>query len=216
MLELVSKNAQWIVRASDYLRNDKTFVLRAVQIDGRVFSWVEEALKADRDFVLKEVAKRSCYGFFGVSKVLLSDREFVFEAVRSSRYALGRATDELCADQEVVIEAIKHDGDAFQYAAASLQGDRDFVLRVVSHNGCALRHASEVLKRDITLLDEVIKAKINNESIQEWPKGKDEYLSQKNSWIARMHTDCLCIRLCIREYVICVYYLVIVKRLNVF
>ena len=37
MSELVSKNAQWMEWGSDCLRNDKTFVLSAVQIDGKVF-----------------------------------------------------------------------------------------------------------------------------------------------------------------------------------
>ena len=63
---------------------------------------------------------------------IITDREVVLRAVKSSGYALQFANDSLKADREVVLEAVRNDGDALKYASEELQNDPE--LKKIAKN----------------------------------------------------------------------------------
>ena len=72
---------------------------------------------------------------------LISDHQFMLEAVKQDGRALEYASEELRGDREVVLEAVKQDefGSTLQYASPELRGDLQMIWlsRCVLACGCA-------------------------------------------------------------------------------
>ena len=142
---------RYIMEAAEYTlflsRNDRDFVLAAVQEDGYSLEYASEELRNDREIVLAAVQENG-YALEYASEELRNDREFVLAAVQTVWYALEYASEELRNDREIVLAAVQTDGCALDYASDELRNDREIVLAAVQKNGHALEYASEELRND--------------------------------------------------------------------
>ena len=144
--------------ASEDLKNDRGFVLAAVEADGHALLYAPAALQDDRGIVMVAVASRG-RALQYASERLRRDRDVVLAAVAadesavefaldSGDMALGLALPEWNSDREFVLRAVRADGKALQQASAALRDDRDIVLAAVASRGEALGYASYRLRRD--------------------------------------------------------------------
>lgn len=81
-------------------------------------------------------------------KSVLSDANFMRQAVRKHGHSLGYASDDLRNDPDIVLDAVVSDGGALLYASTDLRANKDIVLEAVKQNGLSLAHASESLRSD--------------------------------------------------------------------
>ncbi len=115
--------------------------------DASILEGASDDIKADRQFMLKAVQKRG-YALKYASDDLKADKEVVIAAVQQYGYALKHASDNLKADKEVVLAAVQQNGYALEYASSELKADKEFVISAVQKNGYALKYLSENLRSD--------------------------------------------------------------------
>jgi|GEM_PF-3992903 len=109
--------------------------------------YASEELKADREFMLKAVGNHGRALEFA-SEDLRKDREVVLAAVAKNGGALQFASEDLRGDREVVLKAVCKHGFALHYANTALRKDREVVLAAVMNHSPAFEYASEELKKD--------------------------------------------------------------------
>ena len=141
-----------------FLRQDKAFMLEAINGHPWVLKHASAALQADRDFVLAAVSQKGLALEYA-SAALIADREVVLAAVSQQGSALESASAALREDRQVVLAAVSRNGSALRYASAALQADAEVVLAAVSQEGSALRYASAALQAD----PEVVLAAVRQE-----------------------------------------------------
>jgi hypothetical protein len=105
------------------LRFDKGFVLEAVALNPRVYSYLTFSVRSDPD-----VAAAACAGDGAL---------------------LQYAPEELKSDRRVVSAALNNNGLALQYAGEDLRSDKDTVLAAAANDGCSVKFASWYLRRDV-------------------------------------------------------------------
>lgn len=159
VLAAVRQDARHLADALDArMRDDEEIVLAAVSQNGGVLQYASERLKSEKDFVMKAVC-HSTKGtsdsedptrlvFAYISEDFKTDREVVLAAVRRTGMALKFAPKDFQNDREIVLAAVSEDGRAFQYASQQLKEEKDFVLQAVGKNGRAFAYVSEYFKDD--------------------------------------------------------------------
>ena len=175
MLELIHRDWFLFTKASESLKNNVDFVLRAISIDGIIITFLGVELREDRDFVLKAV--RCNWTVLSHLKTFLDDVEIVAAAVRKcppqhtlrfldAKYCLlnwpfvqklVRAAPEAfdlspddVADQRQVNGAVSKLCESLM---RQIEGENnlDFIKEVVaSHPGC-FRYASEEARGDFDI-----------------------------------------------------------------
>jgi hypothetical protein len=111
------------------LKSNKSFMLKAVQIDSFLLMYASDGIQNDPEFILAALSNPS-----GGDSIM--------------KYAGAR----LKADKAFMVEAIKLSPSAFRYADASIQADKEVVLAAVAQDGQALSLASRELQRDPQLI----------------------------------------------------------------
>ncbi|MGZ3732343.1 MAG: DUF4116 domain-containing protein, partial [Parachlamydiaceae bacterium] len=134
--------------ASEELKNDKEFMLAAVQRYGSALQYASEELKSDKEFMLAVVERNGSAFLQYASEKLKSDKEFMLAAVQRYGSAIEYASEKLKSDKEFMLAAVQRYGSAIEYASEELKSDRDFVLAAAVQSRLALRYASEELKSD--------------------------------------------------------------------
>ena len=101
-------------------RNDYDIVIKAIKVSKKVFQYVPDKYKSDKEIVKKEILSMHPLQLKHVSDDLKADREIVMEAVKQNGVALRYAAAALKADLDVVFEAVNQDEKARQYASPSI------------------------------------------------------------------------------------------------
>lgn len=93
-----------------------------------------EAARADKAFVLETLrVTQGCTTLLQyVNESLLSDKDFMTQAVQQSSSALKYASSAIKADREVVLQAIHQHKSAIDYADDTLKGDPDILAALGS------------------------------------------------------------------------------------
>ena len=134
------------------IKNDKTFMMVAVQQNWRALECVSAELKNDKDIV-KAAMTQDWTALRYASVELKNDKEIVKAAVKIAvaldytalrDYAFARFKN----DREIVLVAVKQNGHALKYASDELKNDKEIVMVAVSNDGSALSYASAALKND--------------------------------------------------------------------
>ena len=114
--------------ASESLKNDKNFIIQAMNANGRAL--------------------------LDVNENFLKDKEIVLAAVSSNGLALQFADDSLKKDKEVALAAVECDGYALNCVDESLKKDREVVMAAVEQNGTkyVLELADQSLQNDPDIL----------------------------------------------------------------
>ena len=122
VLAAVRRNGLALEFASPDLQGDPDVVRTAVRDRGMVLQHASPALRADPETVL--AASKDWHMWKHVEPALCADREFMLRALAKDGSALEYAAVELRADRELVLAAVREDEYALQFAAADLQRDR--------------------------------------------------------------------------------------------
>ena len=149
--------------ASEELRNDKDFVLKAIRRNGYALQYASDGLKGDKEFILK-VMQINGLTLKYASERLNDDRDVVLEAVKNNGKSLAYSSVRLRDDREIVLEAVKNNGLALKFVPGDLNNDKEVVLTAIKNNIGALEFASERLKNDKDFISEVEKIKAESDS----------------------------------------------------
>lgn len=145
--------------ATNEQKNNKEYVLKAVEQNGLMLEHASDILKNDKEVVLKAVAQNGLALQF-VSKNLQDDKEVVLKGVVQNRDALKYASDKLKNDKDFMKKVIKDNSENFKYASNELKEDKDFILDIVKENPSVLKHVNEDLKNDKDFMNKAIKNNI--------------------------------------------------------
>eukprot|EP00928_Gymnodinium_smaydae_P056324 TRINITY_DN39720_c0_g1_i1.p1 TRINITY_DN39720_c0_g1~~TRINITY_DN39720_c0_g1_i1.p1 ORF type:complete len:544 (-),score=132.02 TRINITY_DN39720_c0_g1_i1:17-1648(-) len=162
VLRAVAKNGDALQFAAQEFWSDRAVLLSAVRTSASALALAPTSLQADREVVMAAVRayRDGADALSWASPALRADREVVRQALRCSGKALRFVSDSLRADRELVLLAISKSSQAFQYAAEELRGDRAFVLEAVrSGLGCeALSFASAEVRGDASVVREAMRS----------------------------------------------------------
>jgi hypothetical protein len=138
MLPMMAHNGYGLRDASDRLRNDKPFLLRALDA-GLYYDAIEGELRNDRDIVLQAVRSQP-HQFEGMPEAFRADREVALAAVSRKGYGynIRHCPEALRDDEELALAAIRFDGPAcLAHVSQRLRDDRAFLLKAVKTDpGC--------------------------------------------------------------------------------
>jgi hypothetical protein len=156
-INTISSKLSLFEHLSDELKNDEQFIWQLFyKSEGRIFPFLLEKFKNDREFVLEAVKQKGELLKY-VSEEFKNDREVVMEAVKQDGGSLKYASEEFKNDREVVMEAVKQKSWSFYDASNSLKKNRDFVIEIVKIQGHALKYASHEFKNDREVVMEAVK-----------------------------------------------------------
>ena len=114
-LQLIQRNNGHIIKfASKNLKNNKEFILKAIEFNGDAFKNASKQLKDDKEFVLI-IADYGVNIFKHVSKRLKNDKEVVLEALKYDANLLEYASKRLKDNKEVILKALKYSGHILKY-----------------------------------------------------------------------------------------------------
>ena len=126
-LRKLDKNTQLLETAPDDIKNDRNFLLDAVNMKGSLLLYVPQKFLKDRELVLAAVTK------FGMAlawahKDLQSDKDIVLAAIKSNPYALTKASDVLQSSKEFVMLAVEANPKAIEHTLDQFKQDKEVVL----------------------------------------------------------------------------------------
>ena len=144
----------WLNHDNSINQNDHdcaTFVLEAVSHAYTQFSDASERLKNDVAFTIRAV-RANAYCFTIASNDMQSNRDVVLAAVETRGMVFIYAPPELKSDRDIVMAAVTNDADAFLVVDMAYRDDKDVVLAAVQSHAHALQYASERLRGDVDIV----------------------------------------------------------------
>jgi len=111
---------------SEDLRNDRNFVLEAIEIEPSVLKHISEEFRNDKEVVMKAMM-RDGYYFRYASEELKHDKDFIMEAIQKMTHKNDIARmawhvpEEIRSDQKFILEAVKINSKAIEIATEEIQ-----------------------------------------------------------------------------------------------
>ena len=144
LLAGVARDPEVLGLAHASLRQNKAFVLKCVELQGRALEHADDSLRHCADLQCAAVNQdpmtlKLCDDIQGEKRVVL-------RAVARNGAALKYAEKSLRKDGEVVLAAAHSDGMGLEYADVSLLQDDAFMVKAIEKCGCAIRYASAALR----------------------------------------------------------------------
>lgn len=177
--------AQEIIERYPELRDDEEAMLSLVS-SGRSFAptLASERLRNDKEFALKAV-KRNGRSLHCFSDALRDDEDVVLEAVKQRGLSLEYASERLQDNEKIVMEAVKQDG-TLEYASIRLRYRKDVLMEAIKRHiswETFIRMPAEMLLDDDILITagsdkELINWLRDQETSSNYP-GKQEDLNKK-------------------------------------
>jgi hypothetical protein len=100
--------------------DDEEDALRAIKNSLNFFMQVSDRLKNDKNFILKalDILDKDKLGLYSaLSKELRDDKEFLLEVIKRTPFAVFKASDRLKNDKEIAISVFENNPRAFKYIA---------------------------------------------------------------------------------------------------
>ena len=161
-LQLLKRGQQKFENLSDELRNDRDFVLKAINMQVCSLGFLPGNFRRDREIALAAV-KNDGRDMQYVAELLKNDRGFILASLESGNIlGLPFIADELRNDYEIIMKAVNAAGIALNYASERLKNNKDIVLAAMRNQAWSLKAASEELRSDATIILEAIKSDIRN------------------------------------------------------
>lgn len=88
------------------LKNNKNFILNAIDNDSFIIKYAGENLKSDKDFLVTAIKKNS-HTFNFICDDLKRDKRFISELIKENPEVFKFATDQIKRDKEFILELIK-------------------------------------------------------------------------------------------------------------
>ena len=134
VLRIVQIKAEYIKYASDALKDDRDVILKAIEqkYGGGAFIYASPRLRKDRELVMKAFESYS-WAFVAADKIYWDDREV---AMIHPGFALasGVLSPRLCADRELVMAAVKEKPTSYRFASEELKADKEILLCALYNN----------------------------------------------------------------------------------
>lgn len=151
MLKLIKKDYFNIKYASDRLKNDSDFILKAINSSDEGFkclAFATDELKANKEFILKIYKKIGNYTFALASEKLKCDKDFILKLLKFNYLDFAYVDYELRADREFMQNAISENGETIEFANYELRNNKEFMLQAIEMNHICFVYASDRLKND--------------------------------------------------------------------
>jgi hypothetical protein len=172
----VNNRASALEEATDAIRQNEDFVLKLIGKQWSTanrFRYISNSLKENKPFILKAI-EQNFHVFEYVSNSMKSNKDVVIKALQGNAYMLKYAPDQFTYDKEVVLKAVRNRGDALHYVSSSLKNDKD-VVRTAILNGknknyvslSPFKYASDTLKADKQFVKSLLDEKTLSESEKE-------------------------------------------------
>lgn len=116
------------------LKSNKSFMLKAVEIDSSNLRYASDEIKNDPEFVLTALSNSPDLNW-------------------TMRYA----GEKLKADKVFILRAIQRDSSAFLYAAGSIRADREVALAALAQCSSNFKHVDPVLLSNQKFMQEAMK-----------------------------------------------------------
>ena len=137
------------------LRNNKEFMLHAIERDSSCIGYSSNELLNDSEFMIEVIKKNPrCINF--ANKRLKSDKEFMLQAIEKDIFCMAYARDELKNDKEFMLQAVKKDIRSISYASDELRNDKEFMLQAMKEDIRCYAYASDELRNDLDLMIEIM------------------------------------------------------------
>ena len=144
-------DADFLEKASDHLKKDKKFILKAVKINGLALEYADDSLKKDKEVVLAAM-KENPRAMMDADDSLMTDKELVLMGFNCDVELLDFAADSLKKDRKFILQLVKKDGFALVYTNNSLKKDKEVVIAAIKENDKALQFAHKSLWKDPDIL----------------------------------------------------------------
>ena len=144
-------DADFLEKASDHLKKDKKFILKAVKINGLALEYADDSLKKDKEVVLAAM-KENPWAMMDADDSLMTDKELVLMGFNCDVELLDFAADSLKKDRKFILQLVKKDGFALVYTNNSLKKDKEVVIAAIKENDKALQFAHKSLRKDPDIL----------------------------------------------------------------
>nr|CAG4709249.1 unnamed protein product [Naegleria fowleri] len=167
-------HTQALKYASQKLKDDSEFVMKALRHGGECLQYASDRLKDSLPHVLRSLpgglvhaserfrqdfelalqlvnSNGLCLQY--LSKELRSNRQIVASAVEQDGNALQFASEELRDDTTIVDIAIENDPDCIRFASHHILSCKSYMMDVVSTDGFLLQYASKNLKEDEEIVE---------------------------------------------------------------
>ena len=141
ILEVLEFDVDAILVAAPALKQDRDFVLQAVQRNGFALQHVESNFKRDVDVVRFALAQNKDIPF-----VLTFSSKKDEAGLRARKRAAKQKDDEEQDLKKFILQLVQADGMLLRYASSEVRSCREIVLSAVQSDGGALEFASEDLK----------------------------------------------------------------------
>jgi len=134
------------------------------------FKFASDALKGDKEFVLKVIALAGGKAFEFASDSLRADSDFILNIPNKWRVtAFQFASDSVKADKDVVL---KLGATVFQFASDSVKADKDVVKKLGIET---LLYCSDAISADVDLMKTMLKKDVVKISTEKVPSGCYDY-----------------------------------------
>ena len=155
VLQAIENKDIWCLAYVDTeLRNDKEFMLQAIEKDSSCIGYSSNELLNDREFMIEVIKKNPrCINF--ASKSLHNDKEFMLQAIKIDICCIEYASEELKNDKKFILQAIEKDIRSFSLFCNKLRNDKEFMLQAIKIDFRTYAFASEKLRNDEDLIIEV-------------------------------------------------------------
>ena len=190
------------------LRNDRDFVLKAVEVNGAIYEYLSDELKKDEEIAI--ISINSYFESFRHLPDELFDNERVVEAaIENNQFGaevLEYASERLKDNKDIVMHAVSKStgvelfsedrpeegytyNDALCYASERLRDDTDVVLLSVENNPDSLKSASARLQNDYDVVLTAVKGNAHSlkYASEELRNNKDLVLIAANSYFNSLY-----------------------------
>ena len=119
-VEVVRNNAYNYYYLNDKLKNDKSVIVAAVMTDIDLFSYIPEAFKNNKEFIL-EIIEECPLIIESISDELKNDKMIIWKGLQQDGWTLKYASNEIKDNILFVLEAVKDTPEAIEFATQRIQ-----------------------------------------------------------------------------------------------
>jgi hypothetical protein len=147
LAESLTTSVTALANTPEILRNDKNFMMVAVEHNGLFIRHASTALRNDFDVVMAAV-KQDCWALRYASAPLKKNRELVLAGLKQNPWAIELRTGGFEDDSEIMLALMAQNFTVISMASERLCNDRDFILTALKTRYDALKYASVALRDD--------------------------------------------------------------------
>ena len=157
MLEKLNGNFDFIESIDlEDLRDDEEFMLGAIGISHSFYNYASDRLKGEKNFTIRAIEIGGVWTVFPkIPNKLKLNKDVVLVAISQDVWILKHEVPmEMRNNKDIALVAVKKDGAILEYLSPEMQDDKDVVIEAVKQRGSGvLKYASEKLQHDDDILD---------------------------------------------------------------